>query len=127
MIKPDGTAKEGVTARVKSRITAAGFTIDREKEFTLTEDMLRAHYDFLVEKPFFPEIVEFMTSGPVIGMIVSGDNVVFAMRGMIGVTNPEEAAPGTIRKDFGTDKMRNVIHASESPECAEIEIKRFFG
>jgi len=127
MIKPDGMAKEGVAEQVKARITGAGFAIEQEKNFTLTQAMLEDHYDFLVEKPFFPEIVEFMTSGPVLGMIVSGDNVVAATRELIGVTDPAEAAAGTIRKDFGTDKMRNVIHGSESNEAAEVEIKRFFG
>ena len=127
MIKPDGMAKEGAAAAVKARIAKAGYTIEKEREFTLSEALVKDHYDFLVEKPFFPEILEFMTSGPVLGMLVSGDNVILGMRDMIGVTDPAEAAPGTIRKDFGTDKMRNVIHASEDAKAAEIEIKRFFG
>lgn len=127
MVKPDGMAKEGVVANIKGRVAGAGFTIEKEREFTLTEAQVRDHYDFLVEKPFFGEILEFMTSGSVLGMVVAGENVVLAMRDMIGVTNPAAAAEGTIRKEFGTDVMRNVVHASESVECAEVEIKRFFG
>lgn len=127
MIKPDAMAKEGVAAAVKQRITDAGFVIENEKVFTLTKELVEDHYDFLVEKPFFPEILEFMTSGPVTGMIVVGENVVAKMREIIGVTNPANAAPGTIRAEFGTDVMRNVVHGSEDLAAAEIEIKRFFG
>jgi nucleoside-diphosphate kinase len=125
MLKPDATAKN-LAPEIKRRITNAGYKIIRERTFKMSEELVREHYDFLVDKPFFPEILNFMTSGEVMGMIIEGENVITGIRDMIGVTDPALAADGTIRKDFGTDKMRNVLHASDSPETAQIEIKRFF-
>ena len=126
MIKPDGMAK-GLAGVIEKRIETAGFKVTKKKDFFMTEKLVREHYDFLVDKPFFAEILKFMTCGIVCGMVVEGEGVIAGVRGIAGVTNPNEAAEGTIRKEFGTDKMRNVVHASDSPETAEIEIARFFG
>ena len=89
--------------------------------------MLNDHYSHLTDKPFFPEIVEFMQSSPVIVMTLHGEDVVTRVRDIVGVTDPAEASDGTIRKQFGTDVMRNVVHASDSVENADAEIERFFG
>ena len=116
-----------VDGEIKKRITNAGFKITKEKKFTMSDALLRDHYAHLVHKPFWGELTEFMTSGPCIGLIVEGKNAVARMREIIGVTDSRLAAPGTIRKDYGVDNMVNVMHGSDSPENAEIEIKRFFG
>lgn len=123
MIKPDGFED---TAIVKGFIKRAGFKIIAEKKMHLTEKILRDHYDFLVDKPFFGDIVEFMTSGPVICMIVEGENAVAGMRKIMGATDPSEAEEGTIRRALAKSKQRNIIHGADSPENAEKEIKRFF-
>ncbi|KAI4453269.1 nucleoside diphosphate kinase [Holotrichia oblita] len=123
MIKPDGFED---TAIVKGYIRRAGYQIVAQKKMRLTEAILREHYDFLVDKPFFGDIVEFMTSGPVICMIVEGENAVAGMRTLMGATDPNEAAEGTIRKALAKSKQRNIIHGADSPENAEKEIKRFF-
>ena len=93
----------------------------------LDEAILKEHYAHLADKPFFPEIVAFMTSGPVLGMIVEGENAVQGMRIIMGATKFEEATAGTIRGDFAHSTSENLIHGSDSLENAEIEIKRFFG
>jgi nucleoside-diphosphate kinase len=93
----------------------------------VSDDMLNEHYSHLTDKPFFPEIVEFMQSLPVIVMTLQGENAVTRVRDLVGVTDPSEADPDTIRNQFGTDVMKNVVHASDSVENAEAEIERFFG
>jgi len=92
----------------------------------LDEAILKEHYAHIADKPFFPEIVEYMTSGPVFGMIVEGENAVQGMRIIMGATKFEEATAGTIRGDFASSTGANVIHGSDSVENAKIEIKRFF-
>lgn len=93
----------------------------------LTEEQAEANYAEHVEKPFFRELVDFITSGPVVKMVVSGESAIKKMRTLMGATNPIDAAPGTIRGDFGLDVAANVIHGSDSPEAAEREIALFFG
>ena len=88
---------------------------------------LREHYAHLLDKPFFPELVEYMTSGPVLAMVVEGENAVRGMRILMGATKYEDAAAGTIRGDLATSTTENIIHGSDSPENAEIEIARFVG
>ena len=92
----------------------------------LGEEILKEHYAHIADKPFFPELVEYMTSGPVLAMIVEGPDVVLGMRILMGATKFEEAAPGTIRGDYAFCTTENLIHGSDSVENAEIEIKRFF-
>ena len=93
----------------------------------LDEKILREHYAHIADRPFFPNIVEYMTSGPIVGMIVEGENVVKGMRILMGATKFEEATAGTIRGDFAMSTGENIIHGSDSCENGEIEINRFFG
>ena len=126
MLKPD-CIKRKLIGRVIKRIESKGYTISNIKMMNLDEKILTEHYAHLVDKPFFPSIVEYMTSGPVVGMIVEGENAVKGMRILMGATKFEEATAGTIRGDFATSTSENIIHGSDSPENGEIEIKRFFG
>jgi len=109
------------------RIERKGYDIVDMKMLNLDEEILKIHYAHITDKPFFPEIVEFMTSAPVLGMIVEGENVIEGMRQIMGATKPEEAAPGTIRADYAVFAGENLIHGSDSEETAKEEIKRFFG
>ena len=126
MTKPDAYER-GLIGRIISRIEDKNFKITDMKMMRLDEEILKEHYAHLKDKPFFPEIVEYMTSGPVVGMVVEGNGVVDSMRKMMGPTDSLEAAPGTIRGDFANSKSENIIHGSDSVENAELEIKRFFG
>lgn len=126
MTKPDAYER-GLIGRIITRIEEKGFKITDMKMMNLDEPILKEHYAHLADKPFFPEIVEYMTSGPVVGMIVEGDGVVDSMRKIMGPTDGLEAMPGTIRGDFANNKSENLVHGSDSVENAEAEIKRFFG
>lgn len=126
MLKPD-CVNRGLMGEVISRIERKGYKIVDAKMMNLDEAILKEHYAHLADKPFFPEIVSFMTSGPVLGMIVEGENAVQGMRIIMGATKFEEATSGTIRGDFAHSTSENLIHGSDSLENAEIEIKRFFG
>lgn len=126
MTKPDAY-KRGLIGQIITRIENKNYKITAMKMMNLNEEILKEHYAHLADKPFFNEIVEYMTSGPVVGMVVEGDKVVETMRKMMGPTDSLEAAPGTIRGDFANSKSENIIHGSDSVENAEIEIKRFFG
>lgn len=125
MLKPDAY-KRKLMGKIINRIEEKGFTITNMKMLYLNEEILKEHYEHLTSKPFFPELVEFMTSGPVIGMIVEGEDVINGMRLLMGPTKWLEALPGTIRGDFAFSTTENLIHGSDSKENAEIEIKRFF-
>lgn len=92
----------------------------------LTKDLLVEHYAHVADKPFFPEIEQFMSSRPVLVAVVEGENVINRIRDLLGPTDSTKAAKGTIRGDFGTNMMVNVLHASDGPETAEVEVKRFF-
>lgn len=111
---------------VISRIEKRGLIISGMKMMQLDEPILREHYSHLVDKPFFPDIVASMTACPVVVMCLRGVDVVPVFREMTGVTNGRKAAPGTLRGDFCMSGSLNIIHASDTPENAEIEIKRFF-
>jgi len=126
MLKPD-CIKRKLMGRVIARIEDKGYDIVDAKMMNLDEAILKEHYSHLADKPFFSEIVEFMTSGPVLGMIVQGENAVKGMRNLMGPTQFEEAIAGSIRGDYAFSTGENIIHGSDSPENAEIEIKRFFG
>lgn len=126
MLKPD-CVKRGLIGEVISRVERKGYKIVDAKMMNLDEVILKDHYSHLADKTFFPNIVEYMTSGPVLGMIVEGESVVQGMRIIMGATKFEEATAGTIRGDFAHSTRENLIHGSDSPENAEIEIKRFFG
>lgn len=126
MTKPDAY-KRGLIGEIITRIENKGFIITNMKMMTLGEEILKEHYAHLADKPFFGEIVEYMTSAPVVGMIVEGDNVVETMRTIMGPTDGAVALAGTIRGDYAHNKQENLVHGSDSVENAEIEIKRFFG
>ena len=126
MLKPDAL-KRGVAGEIISRIERKGYKIVEAKTMQLGEDILKEDYAHIADKPFFPVLVEYMTSGPVLAMIVEGPDVVQGMRILMGATKWEETAPGTIRGDYAFCTTENLIHGSDSVENAVIEIKRFFG
>ncbi|MCM1370116.1 MAG: nucleoside-diphosphate kinase [Candidatus Amulumruptor caecigallinarius] len=125
ILKPSCIERNLVGAII-SRIENRGMIICGMKMMQLDEKILREHYAHLVDKPFFPSIVKSMTASPVIVVCLAGVDVVSVFRTMVGVTNGRKAAPGTIRGDFSMSGSLNIIHASDSPENAEIEINRFF-
>ncbi len=125
LLKPD-CLKNKVAGKVIARIEDAGFEIVATKMIQLTPEVLREHYAHVADKPFYPEIEAFMSSRPVIGMVLKGDDVIQRFRDLLGPTDSRKAEAGTIRGDFGTDMMINVVHASDGPETAVIEIERFF-
>ncbi len=125
LLKPDAV-KNRFCGRVITRFEDAGFVIRACKMIRLSPDVLRDHYAHVADKPFYPEIEAFMSSTPVIAMVIEGENVVEKVREMLGVTDSRKAADGTIRRELGTDMMVNVAHASDSEAAAEAEVKRFF-
>lgn len=125
ILKPDCMEKR-VAGEVISRFEKAGFEIVASKIMQLDAPILREHYSHVADKPFFPEIEEFMSSRPVMPMILRGEGVITKVRDLLGPTDSTKAAPGTIRGDLGTDMMKNVVHASDGPETAAAEKKRFF-
>ncbi|MGX7104491.1 nucleoside-diphosphate kinase [Globicatella sanguinis] len=125
MLKPD-CLKRGLMGEVISRIEKKGYRMVQAKLMTLDTSIIAEHYAHLIDKPFYPRLEQFMLSGPVFGMVVEGEEVIQGMRAMMGPTNVFEAAPGTIRGDYATDVTYNLIHGSDSPETAKVEINRFF-
>ncbi|MBE2203259.1 MAG: nucleoside-diphosphate kinase [Chthoniobacterales bacterium] len=125
LLKPDCVAGRKV-GEVLKRFEAAGFQIRGCKMFCADVALLREHYAHIADKPFFPEVEAFMQSTPVIALALAGDNAVNRVRDIIGPTDSKKAAPGTVRGDFGVDVMVNIVHASDSPENAQIELNRFF-
>ncbi len=126
MIKPDGVAN-GHIGEIITRIERVGLKIERMELANVTMEEAKANYAEHEGKPFYDGLIEYITSGPVVKMVVSGENAVATMRKLMGATNCAEAAPGTIRGDFGLTVDHNVIHGSDSVESAEREIKVFFG
>jgi len=125
IFKPDCMDQRHV-GNVLNRFETAGFSIAGCKMTRLTPAILREHYAHVADKPFYPEIEKFMSSRPVIVMALAGDNVVQKVRELLGPTDSRKAAKGTIRGDFGTEMMKNVVHASDSDANAKIELNRFF-
>jgi nucleoside-diphosphate kinase len=125
ILKPDCMSQKHAGA-VLSRFESAGFTIVGAKMIQLSAGILREHYAHVASKPFYPEIEEFMSSSPVIVLALQGENIVSKVRDLLGPTDSKKAAKGTIRGDFGTDMMKNVVHASDSDENARAELARFF-
>ncbi|MEX2382202.1 MAG: nucleoside-diphosphate kinase [Opitutales bacterium] len=125
ILKPDCMAQKHV-GEVIRRFEKEGFQICACKMTKLSSEILREHYAHVADKPFFPEIELFMSSRPVIILVLEGENVVERVRDILGPTNSKEAPKGTIRGDMGTDMMKNVVHASDSAESAAAEINRFF-
>jgi len=125
MIKPDGVAR-GLIGRVLSRFEEVGLTIERMELGRVTPEQAAANYVEHAGKPFYEGLVAYVTSGPVVKMVVSGPEAVLIVRKLMGATNPKDAAPGTIRGDFGLVLDANIVHGSDSPESAEREIAIFF-
>ncbi|MFN0129907.1 MAG: nucleoside-diphosphate kinase [Verrucomicrobiales bacterium] len=125
LCKPDCVTKN-LVGEVLGRFARQGFRLRGVKMMTLTNDLLKEHYSHIADRPFFPEIVTFMQSSPVIAVALEGDNAITRVRELLGPTDSRKADPGTIRGDLGVDQMVNVCHASDSPEAAAIELRRFF-
>lgn len=124
IIKPDATAKKvigDIISMVEDKFEIRGIIMK-----TLTVEEAREFYSVHKGKPFYDALVEFMTSGPVVGILLEGENAIRKLREVVGATDPAKAEPGTIRAKFGTDVQRNAVHASDSPESAEYEIPFFF-
>ncbi len=126
MIKPDAVAR-GLIGRIVTRLEDAGLVIERMELGLVSKEQAALNYAEHEGKPFYEGLVEYITSGPVLKMAVSGEGAVAVCRKLIGATDPALAAPGTIRGDFGLMLDANVIHGSDSPESAEREIAIFFG
>lgn len=125
MVKPDGVQR-GLVGEVISRIEKRGLKIVALRMNVISEATAKEHYSEHAERAFFPSLIEFITSGPSVSMVVAGKDAVRVMRAVNGATNPADAAPGTIRGDFALDVGRNLVHASDSLEAAEREIAIHF-
>lgn len=125
MIKPDGVQRN-LIGEIVARFERKGFTLVGGKLMSVSRELAEQHYAEHKERPFFGELVDFITSGPVFAMVWQGNNVIATARNMMGKTNPADAAPGTIRGDFAVSVGMNIIHGSDSPESAEREINLWF-
>ena len=125
LIKPDGVQR-GLIGQVLSRIETKGYKIVALELRTLERAIAETHYGEHKEKPFFPSLVDFITSGPLVAAVIEGPDAILSWRAMMGATNPANAAPGTIRGDLATETQLNVTHGSDSPESAAREISLFF-
>lgn len=125
IVKPDAVAK-GVTGEILSRFEKAGLEIVALKKLRLSEEQARGFYAVHKERPFYGELVQFMTSGPVVVGVLEGPDAIAKNRELMGPTDSTKAEPGTIRGDFGTDIERNAVHGSDAPETARVEIAYFF-
>ncbi|NHW23581.1 MAG: nucleoside-diphosphate kinase [Archaeoglobales archaeon] len=125
MVKPDGVQR-GLVGEIISRLERKGLKIVAMKMLRISKELAQEHYAEHRAKPFFSSLVGYITSAPVVAMVVEGKNAVKVVRKLVGATNPSEAEPGTIRGDFGLDLGRNVVHASDSVMSADREIRLFF-
>ncbi|MFZ4452277.1 nucleoside-diphosphate kinase [Salibacterium aidingense] len=125
MVKPDGVQRN-LIGEIIQRFEKKGYALAAGKLMTISKELAEEHYAELKDKPFFNDLISFITSGPVFAMVWEGENVIAEARKMMGETNPAEAAPGTIRGDYAVQVGMNVIHGSDSPESAEREIRLFF-
>ena len=125
LVKPDAFARR-LTGEILARFERKGLTIVAMKHMTVDQALAEQHYAEHRERPFFGELVEFITGGPLVALVLEGHEAVVAARQLIGATNPLEAAPGSIRGDFGLEVQTNLVHGSDSPESAEREVGLFF-
>jgi nucleoside-diphosphate kinase len=125
LIKPDGVQRN-IIGEVISRIETKGLKLVALELRTIDPDTAHSHYAEHAEKPFFGELVNFITSGPLVALVAEGDRAIEAFRALAGATDPVKAAPGTIRGDYALQVAQNIVHGSDSPESAEREIKIFF-
>ncbi|MGI0492128.1 nucleoside-diphosphate kinase [Alkalinema pantanalense CENA528] len=124
-VKPDGVQR-GLVSEIIGRFEKKGFKLVGLKLMNVSKELAESHYDVHKERPFFAGLVEFITSGPIVAIVLEGDGVVAAARKIIGATNPLTAEPGTIRGDFGVNIGRNIIHGSDAIETAQREIALWF-
>ena len=125
MIKPDGV-RRNLIGEIISRVEAKGFVISKLKMMQIDKKLAEEHYKEHSEKPFFNDLVSFITSGPVVAMQIEGENAVAQIRNLMGATNPADSTPGSIRGDLATELDKNVVHGSDSDESADRELKLFF-
>jgi nucleoside-diphosphate kinase len=125
LVKPDGVQRN-IIGEVISRIESKGLKLVALELRTIDADTAHAHYAEHAEKSFFGELVDFITSGPLVALVAEGDRAIEAFRALAGATDPVKASPGTIRGDFALQVAQNIVHGSDSPESAEREIKIFF-
>ena len=125
IIKPDAVAKK-TAGKIIARIEESGLDIIALKRLQLDDETAKGFYAVHKERPFFGDLVKFMTSGPVIAMVLEGENAIARWRDLMGPTNSSEAPAGTLRGDFGTDIERNAVHGSDAPETAKLEISYWF-
>ncbi len=125
MIKPDGVNR-GLVGEIVSRFERKGLHLEQMRMLTFDEDLARRHYAEHVEKPFFGDLLEFITSGPVVAMQWAGESAISVCRALMGATNPLQADPGTIRADYGLIVTENLVHGSDGPESASRELDLFF-
>ena len=125
LVKPDGVAR-GLVGEVISRLEAKGLRLVAAELRTLSADVAETHYAEHREKPFFPSLVQFITSGQLVALVAEGPRAIQAFRALAGATDPVKATPGTIRGDFALEVQNNIVHGSDSPESAAREIKLFF-
>ncbi len=125
LVKPDGVQR-GLVGEVVRRIERKGFVLRALELRTLAREDAEEHYAEHTDKPFFGELVDFITSGPLVAMCVEGESAIPGMRQIMGATNPLEAAPGSIRGEFATEIGQNIVHGSDSPESAKRELGIFF-
>lgn len=126
MVKPDGVSR-GLVGEVIGRFEKKGLKLEKLRMLTVSEDLARRHYAEHVDRPFFPELLSFITSGPVVAMEWSGNEAVAVARTLMGPTNPVAAPPGTIRGDLASVITENIVHGSDSVESAARELAIFFG
>jgi nucleoside-diphosphate kinase len=126
LVKPDGVAR-GLVGEVIGRLERKGLTLARLELRTLDRTTAETHYAEHADKPFFGDLVEFITSGSLVAMVVEGPDAIGHVRALMGATNPLDATPGSIRGDYATEITQNLVHGSDSPESAKREIALFFG
>jgi nucleoside-diphosphate kinase len=125
MVKPDGV-RRGLIGEVISRLERKGLRLDAMRMLQIDEDLASRHYAEHIGKPFYEDLVAFVTSGPVVAMRWTGEDAVAVVRGLMGATDPKASAPGTIRGDYGLAITENIVHGSDSPASAERELQLFF-
>lgn len=125
IIKPDAT-KRNITGKINAKFEEKGLRIVAQKRVRLSKEQAQKFYEVHKERPFYGELVDFMTSGPVVLQVLEGENAILKNREIMGATNPKDAAPGTIRKEFAASVGENCVHGSDAPETAKIEIAQFF-
>lgn len=125
LIKPDGV-RRGLIGEVISRLENKKLKVVGMKMMTVDSELSKRHYAEHVQKPFYPELEAFITSGPIVAMAVEGDEATAVVRSLMGVTDPKKAAPGTLRGDYGLEVTENIVHGSDSPESAKRELELFF-